>query len=103
MTDLEINKKLALAIGYKEQDFIVAATGTLLVPYKDKNGSVKPRNFHYKDWNIAGPLAEHYEAFPSKAYLALHPVRGPWVTAFGPLKYFKTPQEAIAHTIIGEF
>lgn len=70
MTDLEISKSLALAIGWP-QTYI--ARGDTLVVYagglinKVKSGSrwlIGYRIFDYRDWNVIGPIAERYNVFP---------------------------------------
>lgn len=103
MTDLEISKALALAIGWKSS---WEHNGTLYIDFNHRDrvkidGKWRDgRAFDYRDWNVAGPIAERFDAFPTElsnepgwanlAYKALNPtsVRG------------STPQEAIAMAVI---
>jgi hypothetical protein len=74
MTDLEINKALALAIGW-ERDQIKEHNGWLYVadwPRKDNrktlllNSGLYPppmlpwNRFDYRDWNVISPIAQRY-------------------------------------------
>lgn len=104
MTDLEIDKALALAIGW-EADQITEHMGYLYVadwPRKYNRQSVLHGGFYHppmlpwerfshKDWAVAGPIAERYDCFPRKD--------GGWYV-WG-LKLYDTPQEAIALAVIG--
>ena len=77
MNDLEISKALALAIGW---------TG----------GAWKM--FDYRDWNVIGPIAERFDAFPKK----LASMEGWWADVFGKdARFADTPQKAIALAVIG--
>lgn len=99
MTALEISKALALAIGWKPNQLFVHRAG-LTIKHGNDEYAWPYRDFDYRDWNVAGPIAERYDAFPTElsnepgwtnlAYKALNPtnVRG------------STPQEAIAMAVI---
>ena len=89
MTDLEINKALALAIGWKDE------------PNKMRVSELSGlqvwigywANFGYRDWNVIGPIAERYDCFPKKASY------GGWVNNL--YVHTTTPQRAIALAVIG--
>jgi hypothetical protein len=55
------------------------------------------RTFDYRDWNVIGPIAERYDAFPRK----LASMEGWWADVFGKnAKFADTPQKAIAMAVI---
>ena len=102
MTDLEISKALALAIGWKESALYVNHYGALQI---DISNTTEPNPiwavFDYRDWNVIGPIAEKYNAFP----LGHSHNRG-WLSNRAPLGcahlyYADTPQKAIALAVIG--
>jgi len=90
MTDLEINKALAMAIGWKR-----------MLPNPEADGlkqcwvwtGRKWRLFDHNDWNVIGPIAERYDCFPKKASF------GGWVNNL--YVHTTTPQRAIALAVIG--
>lgn len=96
MTDLEIDKALALAIGWKDE------------PNKMRFSNVFGlqvwigywANFSHKDWNVIGPIAEKYNCFPLRlrggAWEAIS--RGKYKLGFVKAD---TPQKAIALAVIG--
>ena len=93
MTDLEIDKALALAIGYKLFD--VKFDMWAVVVY---NGSW--RVFSHRDWNVIGPIAERYNAFPIQS------AKETWSACVGDgsdlwVDDIHTPQKAIALAVIG--
>ena len=91
MNDLEISKALALAIGYKDTN--LADNNFVLYVW---HGSW--RKFDYRDWNVIGPIAERFDAFPKK----LASMEGWWADVFGKDAWFAdTPQKAIALAVIG--
>jgi len=53
MTDLEIDKALALAIGWKEADMILDHKAKRLCFDGPRLAGV----FDYRDWNVIGPIA----------------------------------------------
>tara|TARA_R110000868_G_scaffold396251_1_gene668384 strand:- start:419 stop:697 length:279 start_codon:yes stop_codon:yes gene_type:complete len=89
MTDTEINKALALAIGWKEWDMVLDQEANRLC----FNGPTFAGVFDYRDWNVIGPIAERYDCFPKKANF------GGWVNNL--CVYTTTPQRAIALAVIG--
>ena len=100
MTDLEINKALALAIGWTENRIDKDGTpdpDVVTFHYSDMD-VVKCwdgndwRTFDYTDWNVIGPIAARYDCFP---YCGT----GGWIAgAFCGLA--DTPQKAIALAVI---
>ena len=92
MTDVEINKALALAIGWKEFDMILDHEANRLC----FTGPRLVGTFDYKDWRVIGPIAERYDVFPYK-------VHGQWAI-MNYRSYFAedTPQRAIALAVIEE-
>lgn len=94
MTDLEISKALALAIGWKR-----------MLPNPEADGLKQCwvwtghswRIFDYRDWNVIGPIAEKYNCFPTKMGYGLWDAS----IAFGTIYGADTPQKAIALAVIG--
>ena len=98
MTDFEISKALALAIGWT----------TVVI----RNGHCRVwvamhsywRIFDYRDWNVIGPIAERYNAFPVVSVAAT--TKGQWCAGVGvgslnmSWSYADTPQKAIALAVI---
>ena len=103
MTDLEISKTLALAIGWKpEQIRIPVAPRDGMKMEIAANYGDYWRVFDYRDWNVIGPIAERYDCFPKK-----NPFTGLWVAVYcdGEIlieRIAGTPQKAIALAFIGE-
>jgi hypothetical protein len=102
MTDLEISKALALAIGWR---YVYTADGMCLVDTADGrnrvwvNGAwlVGCRIFDYRDWNVIGSIAEKYDAFPVMS--ACH--GDDWCIVTESVEvYADTPQKAIALAVI---
>ena len=95
MTDLEIDKALALAIGYKLFDVKFHDDMWAVVVFR---GSW--RLFSHRDWNVIGPIAEKYNCFPLRlrdgAWEAIS--RGKYKLGF---VKSDTPQKAIALAVIG--
>jgi hypothetical protein len=92
MTDLEINKALALAIGWSESAFRIRYHKLLL--QQSENHFARP--FSYTDWNVIAPIAERYGMFPAgKANNYWYvPVWGAQIL------YADSPQKAIAMAVI---
>lgn len=96
MTDVEINKALALAIGWKR-----------ILPNAEAN-AIKNcwvwtgrtwRLFNYKDWHVIGPIAARYNAFPIQCS------QDTWSACVGDgsdmwVDHIDTPQKAIALAVI---
>lgn len=105
MTDIEISKALALAIGWTENRI-----GTDDLPDPDvvifhcsdaDAGVVKCwdgndwRIFDYRDWNVIGPIAVKFNAFP-------YHMNGYWESSMENGDYVgNTPQKAISFAVIG--
>ena len=102
MTDIEISKALALAIGWPKGDVITTHWDVKVVTYRSHHSMEQHqwRNFDYRDWNVIGPIAERYDCFPIKLR------EGTWESA-SRAKYTTrfvsgdTPQKAIALAVIG--
>ena len=91
MTDLEINKALALAIGWDEAEIF---SWGVMCHQTDKYW----HRFDYRDWNVIGPIAEKFDAFPKR----LVSMEGWWADVFGKdARFADTPQKAIALAVIG--
>ena len=97
MTDLEISKALALAIGWEESKMQELPAKMLLI-YPFGIGRGYSAFFDYRDWNVIGPIAERYNVFPY-----MHKVDGvpdgKWVV--WPDITADAPQKAIALAVIG--
>jgi hypothetical protein len=91
MTDLEINKALALAIGWNLEHLKV--TDAVFARWDGYW-----RVFDHRDWDVIGPIAERYDAFPMvTAYHA-----DQWAIVTDKVEVFAdTPQKAIALAVIG--
>ena len=104
MTDLEISKALALAIGWGRvqitDDKVLVYTGNpsdrVWVWYSHR-WVYNNRVFDYKDWNVIGPIAEKFDCFPMVA--ACHADQWAIVTERVEV-YAETPQKAIALAVI---
>jgi hypothetical protein len=95
MTDLEISKALALAIGWAKCQVAVSETlGEACIRVQYDINRVW-RIFDYRDWNVIGPIAARYDCFPFKMY------DDTWCP--NNLRYYfaDTPQKAIALAVIG--
>jgi phage protein U len=102
MTDLEISKALALAIGWGRVqisgEHVLVYTGN---PYdkvrysRSHNWVYNNRVFDYKDWSVIGPIAKQYNMFP-------YCTGGKWwIVAGTGCPAAETPQKAIALAVIG--
>ena len=96
MTDLEINKALALAIGWrKDQVRIQEYAGyTRVECFRVEHGLQIWMPFDYREWRIIGPIAERYNAFPEVD-------RAGWWSSDMWQTEADTPQKAIAMAVIG--
>ena len=101
MTDLEISRALALAIGWKPEDIRCTMT-TVFVMTRYHGYFPFEEIFSYYDWDVIGPIAEKFDCFPARAY-APHTgwcarVKNPenWTSA----TRSETPQKAIALAVI---
>lgn len=101
MTELEISKALALAIGWKPEQMHIHIYGTgWAVSVIRPDDECVLRIFDYRDWAVAGPIAERFDCFPSIGYpnsdmlwesLSVHNYE---------LVRADTPQKAIALAVI---
>ncbi len=92
MTDLEISRALARAIGWREDQIVVI---------RDRIFIKGMLLFDHADWQVAAPIAERFDCFPSKACSSNHV--GEWYTPVGDIAngvYADTPQKAIALAVI---
>ena len=94
MTDLEIDKALALAIGWKDEPNKMRVS-ELFESLQVWIGYWA--NFSHKDWNVVGRIAERYNCFPGLGHSPI------WFTnvAGHTGVYADTPQKAIALAVIG--
>ena len=92
MTDLEISKALALAIGWKPEQMRLPATHRdgMQLEIATNYGDCW-RVFSYRDWNVIGPIAARHNCFPVRITSRLWLYKN--VTA-------DTPQKAIALAVI---
>lgn len=102
MTDLEINKRLALAIGWGRGDIIEYKWAPFLQVWWQDGWEAEWRTFDYRDWNVIGPIAERYDAFPMRTTDKV--IRdSKWFTfdiETGVSSAADTPQKAIAMAVI---
>ena len=97
MTDLEISKQLALAIGWS-RDCMALQTGVVRCYYpKQMAYDSSWRVFDYRDWAVIGPIAEKYDCFPFLLRDGNWKVFNTKQEMYG---YENTPQKAIALAII---
>jgi len=94
MTDLEIDKTLALAIGWKA-DQIGVANGQVFVNRQQQNGSPYSDAiyFSHKDPTVIWPIAERFDCFPYR-------VMGGWAAGVE-AAYADTAAKAVALAVIG--
>jgi hypothetical protein len=91
LSDLEISKALALAIGHEEQYTSMHWWPSHLLVC---DRSVRDwKLFDYRDWRVIGPIAEKFECFPMSNGLQ-------WRTSNWNAHYTDTPQKAIALAVI---
>lgn len=110
MTDLEISKALALAIGWEKDQMCVHNRSFYVTdwPRKDNrktlllgSGRYPPpltpwRKFDHMDWAVIGPIAEKFDLFPRKSETL-----GWWLPHIYAKGFHTTPQKAIASAVIG--
>lgn len=67
MTDAEINRRLALAIGWDEKQIEASAVcDSVILPSPDHGENY--RVFDYRDPAVIWPIAERFDCFPSKTH-----------------------------------
>lgn len=97
MTDLEISKALAIAVGWKSEQIKVLRGASIVCVNRDGVGSdwAWP-TFDYRDWNVISPIAEKYECFPIRTKT------DEWFANIFDCNgfYADTPQKAIALAVI---
>lgn len=107
MTDLEISRALALAIGWTLVTTTRSNDPPAVVHTGNHHDRVKSggiwingyRIFDYRDWAVIGPIAERYDCFPGKNGTAgwwMANTPNGWSHGSG-----DTPQKAIALAVIG--
>lgn len=67
MTDQEISRRLALAIGYAQED-VDQAEGCTWVRRDIGGGWTQWRKFNYREPAVIFPIAERFDAFPVEQY-----------------------------------
>jgi hypothetical protein len=92
-SDIEIDKALALAIGWNGN--CVRNIGEVVILYTKRYAW---RVFSHRDWNVIGPIAARYDCFPSRFRNGTRTEWGAYSTAYG---FADTPQRAIALAVIG--
>jgi hypothetical protein len=99
MTDIEIDKALALAIGHEAACVNVLGKDTPQVWVQvDPRFEWAIRVFDHRDWNVIGPIAARYDCFP------IEDAFGRWfseISTQGKYVSADTPQKAIALAVIG--
>ena len=89
MTDQEINRKLAQAIGYKRRVVWHRDWRCVSVLFDGRW-----EKFDFMDWRVAGPVAQRYDCFP-------HLIDSEWFARCCDwLRISDTPQKAIALAVI---
>lgn len=110
MTDLEISKTLALAIGWTEKDMCVEGAGHfsqyagerhLRINFTSDINAIMTRHwqkvFDYRDWAVIGPIAARFECFPQ--IVGDDSVGKAW--RCDEADEADTPQKAIALAVLG--
>ena len=93
MNDLELSRKLALAIGWHPGLIIKAPNEVRCYRGVKQWGWQK---FDYRDWNVIGPIATEYNTFPRRQGRS-------WIAWFNNCSHCTvadTPQAAIALAVI---
>jgi len=95
MTDLEISKALAMAIGWPH---VTVSKGKVYVNLKSLfDWGNAWRSFDYCDWNVIGPIAARYALFPEETPFKWQR----WLIRRGDLMVCAdSPQKAIAMAVI---
>ena len=104
MTDLEISKALALAIGWKPEQMHTHIYGTgWAVSVIRHDDECVLRIFDYRDWAVAGPIAEKFDCFPMRSADKVIQEDDSFTFDIetGASSSADTPQKAIALAVIG--
>lgn len=105
MTDAEISRKLALAIGYRPEDVQIEAYHGLGLPDMctvrrlGVLGKITWKTLDYRDPAVIWPIAEHFRCFPAHC----HDLRGNWYAwcqKTGGFVYADTAAKAVALAVI---
>ncbi len=110
MTELEISRALALAIGYLPEHVREYGVGSVnfehgegIIQVFRYDGVYGPErtdcahlwnDFRYTSWAVISPIAERFDCFPYQNY------EGRWVSSCGLNTEAETPQKAIALAVI---
>lgn len=94
MTDLEISKALALAIGWPRTSIAIHGDMWEVMVLVEPN-PFGWRVFDYEDWNVIAPIAAKYDMFPHKS-----DTQGWWFPHKHTTVFADTPQKAIALAVI---
>lgn len=90
MTDLEISRALALAIGWEPYSIVDKGTRIVII-----TGYLQAQEFDYRDEVIAFRVAEKFDAFPYQTH------SGTWTVGWTTGPAYAKPQKAIALAVIG--
>jgi hypothetical protein len=101
ITDLEINKRLALKIGWKSEQINEVRDGVITITHGQPEYSWPYREFSYCDTGVIRPIAERYNIWPTKIMGGYS--KGKWM-AFGQEHCVTadTAAMAVAMAVIGE-
>lgn len=97
MTDLEISKALAIAIGWEDIRPARYKDNAIEVYTWLNPNTAYGQVFDYRYWTVSAPIAEKFNVFPYKADEKLY--GGGWLTMHASRSY-ETPQKAIAMAVI---
>ena len=93
MTDAEISRRLALAIGWPNVS-IHRLTDSVWVSSKTEG----PETFDYRDHAVIWPIAERFDCFP---WLVAPNARDPWASKLGlTTEHADTAAKAVALAVI---
>lgn len=95
MTDLEINKALALAIGYRREDMFQQRSTVTNDEWQMVRHAGSWMVFDYREWDVIGPIGERYNCFPIFAPDELW-----YIPDASRFEVATTPQRAIAMCVI---
>ncbi len=99
MTDLEISKALALAIGWPQAQVCVYTYGVYILRYYA--GSQWVDEFDYRDPVISFRVAERYDVYPYRTSFGIAGAASTWVSERAGIEYeAETPAKAIALAVI---
>jgi hypothetical protein len=96
MTDLEIDKALALAIGWRADQTYIHLYGTgMALSIVKPDTEYALRIFSHKDPAVIWPIAERFDCFPKH-------INSMWEIAYyGEIYRKDTPAKAVAMAVIG--